>query len=99
MRALLDQIERENLGLLIFVLLHHLDAVDDGADRTDQVVANPRAQQCRKVESANGYGTGDGGGHDGLRAQMRRSVGVTARAIRQSCRRCESCATGVAPAM
>ena len=54
MRALLDQIERKGLGFLVLVLFHHFDAVDDRADRADQVVADARAQQRREVEGADG---------------------------------------------
>ena len=41
-------------GLLVGVVLHHLDAVDDRADRADQVVADPRAQQRREIERLEG---------------------------------------------
>jgi hypothetical protein len=42
--ALLDQLESKCLGLFVFVLLHDFDAVDDRADRADEVMANARAQ-------------------------------------------------------
>src|SRR5580692_2641363 len=40
LRAFLNQIEREGLGLFVLVLFQDFQSVDDGADRTDQVVAN-----------------------------------------------------------
>ena len=55
-RAFLDQIEREGLGLFVLVLFQDFQAVDDGADRTDQVVANARAQQRRKIEGSDADG-------------------------------------------
>ena len=52
--ALLDEVERECLGLLVLVLLEHLEAVDDRADRADQVVADARAQERREIEGFEG---------------------------------------------
>ena len=65
--ALLDQLEREGLGLLILVLLHNLDAVDDRTNRADQVMAHARTHQRRKVESADRERTGNGRGRVGRR--------------------------------
>src|SRR5580704_16917476 len=77
--ALLDQIEGENLGFLVLVLVHDFEAVDDGADRADQVMADARAQQRRQIEGADGNGTGRCG-HARLRCGLRgfRAVPVTA---------------------
>ena len=61
--ALLDQLEGEGLGLLVLVVLHHLEPVDDRADRADQVMADPRAQQRREIEGFED----NGAGHAGLR--------------------------------
>ena len=44
--ALLDQVERKGLGLLVVFFFQHFQAVDDGADRADQIVADARAQQA-----------------------------------------------------
>src|SRR5262249_40560925 len=41
--ALLDQVERAGLGLLILRFLQDLETVDDRAGRTDQVMAHTRA--------------------------------------------------------
>ncbi len=58
-RALLDEVEREGFGLLVVVLLlEHLEPVDDGAGRTDQVVAHPRAQERGKIEGVEGDSRG-----------------------------------------
>src|SRR5580698_4569325 len=85
-RALLDQIKRKNFGFLVLVLVHDFEAVDDGADRADQVVADARAQQRGQIEGADGNGTGRCG-HARLRWGLRglRPVPVTAQPIRQSC--------------
>ena len=48
--AFLDQIERKGLGFLVLAVLHHLEPIDDRSDRTDQVVANPRAQKRSEIE-------------------------------------------------
>ena len=58
--ALLDQVDRELLGLLVLAVLHHLEAVHDRADRADQVVADPRAQQRREIEGFESDGAGHG---------------------------------------
>ncbi len=58
--ALLDQFDRESLGLLVGVVLHHLDAVHHCPDRTDQVVADARAQERRKIEGFEGNGARHG---------------------------------------
>jgi hypothetical protein len=50
LRAFLDEFHREGSGLLVLVLLHHFEAVHDGADRADEVVADPRAEQGGEVE-------------------------------------------------
>jgi len=63
--ALLDEVERKRLRLLVVVVLEHLEAVDDRADRTDQIVADTRAQQCRKVEGFEGRGGGHEAASDG----------------------------------
>ncbi len=52
--ALLDKFESEGLGLLVLCLVQHLQPVDDGADRADQVVAYARAQQGGKIERFDG---------------------------------------------
>src|ERR1700722_19793220 len=76
-RALLDQIESENLGFLVLVLVHDFEAVDDGADRADQVVADAGAQQRGQIEGADGNGTGRCG-HAQLRLRRIGAVPVTA---------------------
>src|ERR1051326_1517757 len=63
LRALLDQVERESLGLLIAVVFQHFEPVDEGADRADQVVANSRAQQGGEIEHF------EGAVHAGLRSK------------------------------
>ncbi len=63
MCALFDQIERKRLGFFVLVLLKDLDAVDDRADRTDQIMTDSRAQQRREIEGTDGNGIGNGGGH------------------------------------
>ncbi len=60
--ALLDQVHGEGLGFLIVVVLHHLETVDNGADRTDQVVAYARAQKRGEIQGLD-FG-GDDGGHE-----------------------------------
>jgi hypothetical protein len=35
MGALFDELKRESFGFLVFVLLHHFEAVDDRTDRAD----------------------------------------------------------------
>ena len=52
--ALLDQVERKGLGRLVLFLLQHFEAVDDRADRADQVMTDARAQQRGKVERFDG---------------------------------------------
>ena len=59
-RAFLDQIEREGLGLLVAIVLHDFDTVHDRADRTDEVVTDPRAQQCGEIERFENDRTGHG---------------------------------------
>src|SRR6185312_2513724 len=68
--ALLDELERELLGLLVLLLIQHFETVDDRADRADQVVANTRAQQRGEIESFDraGHGRVSGG-----KAQCRRA--------------------------
>ena len=53
--ALADQIEREFAIFRLGIVVEHLKPVDDGADRADEIVANPRAQQRREFE---GIGSG-----------------------------------------
>jgi len=59
-RALANQFEGENLGLLIGIVFHDLDTVHHRSDRADQVVADARAQQRRKIEGFEGDGTRHG---------------------------------------
>ena len=47
------------LGFLVLFLGQHFQSVDDGADRADQVVAHPRAQQGGEIERFDG-GSGHG---------------------------------------
>src|SRR5262249_48359811 len=55
LRALLDQVEREGFRFFIaLLLLKHLEPVDDGASGTDEIVADPRAEQCGEIESIEG---------------------------------------------
>src|SRR5262249_23278104 len=63
--ALLDEVERKRLGLLVLRLLQHFEAVDDGAGRTNQVMAYARAQKRCKVERI------ERDGHGRLRADGR----------------------------
>jgi hypothetical protein len=48
--ALLDELEREGLHRRVVLILQDLEAVDDGADGIDHVVAHTRAQEGRKIE-------------------------------------------------
>jgi hypothetical protein len=57
LRALADQVEREFAVVRFGIVVEHLEPVDDGADRTDEVVAHPRAQQRREFEDV-GRGAG-----------------------------------------
>ena len=50
---LFDQVERKLLGRLVLFFFQHFQAVDDGADRADQIVADTRAQQGREIEGIN----------------------------------------------
>jgi len=52
--AFLDQFEREGLGFLVLVFGQNFQSVDDGANRADQVVTDPRAQQGGEIERFNG---------------------------------------------
>jgi hypothetical protein len=61
LRALADQIQREFAIVRLGIVVEHLEPVDDGADRADQIVAHPRAQQRRQFE------------HIGRRAWRRRA--------------------------
>ena len=63
--SFLDQIEREGARLLVIVLFENLKAVDDGADRTDQVMADARAQQRRQIEGTERERAGSGWTGDG----------------------------------
>ncbi len=55
MRALLDQLEAQTPWFPRSCLPPwHLDAVDDRTDRADQVMADARTQQRRKIEGADG---------------------------------------------
>jgi hypothetical protein len=58
-RAFLDEFKCEILGLLILVFRQHLEAVDDRADRADQIVADARAKQRGKIK---GFKIGRGHG-------------------------------------
>src|SRR3954468_8594950 len=63
--ALADQIERKFAVLRLWIIVEDLKPIDDGADRTDQIVANPRTQERRKLE-----GIGGGTGRRSARHQM-----------------------------
>ena len=63
--ALADQIEREFAIFGLRIVVEHLKPIDDGAHRTDEIVANPRAQQRREFE-----GVGGGTGRRGARHRM-----------------------------
>ena len=45
---------RKVLGFLVVFFFQHFQPVDDGADRADQIVADPRAQQCGEIERFDG---------------------------------------------
>ena len=49
-RALFDEVERKAAHFGVLLVLQHFKSVDDRADRADDVVTNPRAQQRRKIE-------------------------------------------------
>jgi len=76
-RALADEIKRKSLGLLVSAFVEDFDAVDDRAHRTDQVMADARAQKGRKIEGSNRDGTGYGGRHDELRLNRMQRRGVS----------------------
>ena len=42
--------EGESFGFLVLVLFENLEPIDDGADRTDQIVADSRAQKRCQIE-------------------------------------------------
>ena len=48
--ALADQIEREFAIFRLGIVVEHLKPIDDGANRTDEIVADPRTQQRREFE-------------------------------------------------
>ena len=54
--ALADQVEREFAVVGLRIVVEHLEPVDDGADRTDEIVAHPRAQQCGEFEDVGRRG-------------------------------------------
>src|SRR5262249_7961639 len=58
--------------------------VDDGTDRADQIMTNPRAQERGEIESADCEWSGRTGGHK-TSAGTVTTVRVTAHVIRQSC--------------
>src|SRR5262249_28225900 len=61
LRAPLDEVEGESLGLRVAAfLLQHLEPVDDRPGGADQVMANARAQEGREIEriKCDGYGHG-----------------------------------------
>jgi hypothetical protein len=58
--ALADQIERKFAVFRLRIVVEDLKPIDDGPDRTDQIMANPRTQQRRQFEGVGG-GTGSGG--------------------------------------
>ncbi len=58
--ALADQIERKFAIFRLRVVVEDLKPIDDGADRTDEIMANPRTQQRRQFEGVGG-GTGSRG--------------------------------------
>jgi hypothetical protein len=61
-RALAHEIERDLAHLAVLVLVEHLEAVDDGADRADQVVADAAGDERREVEGGGRFGhRADGG--------------------------------------
>src|SRR5690606_11648931 len=49
-RAFLDEVERALFHRLVLLVLENLEAVDDGADRTDDIVTDARTQERRKIE-------------------------------------------------
>ena len=55
--ALANQIEGEIAVLRLGIVVEHLKPIDDGADRTDEIVANPRTQQRGEFQGIGG-GTG-----------------------------------------
>src|SRR4029077_11821073 len=55
--ALANQIEREIAVLGLWIVVEDLKPIDDRADRTDEIVANPRTQQRGQLE---GIGSGTG---------------------------------------
>ena len=63
--ALADQIEREIAVFGLWIVVEHLKPIDDGADRTDEIVTDPRTQQRRQFE-----GIGSGTGRRSARHQM-----------------------------
>ncbi|MGY4443964.1 hypothetical protein ACVW04_006783 [Bradyrhizobium sp. LM2.3] len=58
-RALANQVERELAVVGLGVVVEHFKPIDDGADRADEIVANPRAQQRSEFER---IWSGSGGG-------------------------------------
>src|SRR5581483_7601775 len=74
LRAFLDEVEGEGLGLLVALFfLQHFEPVDDGAGWADQIMADARAQERGKIESIEA----DGCGHaevSGGRAWIKRKV-------------------------
>src|SRR4029077_8217889 len=62
LRAPLDEIEGESLGLVVAAfLLQYLESVDDRAGGADQIVANARAQEGGEIERIKRDGYGHGG--------------------------------------
>ncbi len=59
LRTLANQVEREFAVLGLGIVIEHLEPVDDGADRADEIMADPRAQQrCEFERIWSGGGTG-----------------------------------------
>ena len=52
--ALADQIERKFAIFRLGIVVENLKPIDDGADRTDEIVANPRTQQRGKFKGVGG---------------------------------------------
>ena len=60
--ALANQIEREFTIFGLRIVVEDLQPIDDGANRTDEIMTDPRTQQCRKFEGVGSDAgrTGDG---------------------------------------